>query len=64
MAHLTKFLCYVAAHTHCGRVGIAVLWMHGFQVLQLMHHEVKFLIGYNGAVEHIVSVVVLMKLLA
>ena len=63
MYDLHEILVQVTPHTHGRRVFIVTLGMLGFQILQLTHQEVKRLVVYLGCIQHIVTMVVLVKFL-
>ena len=64
MGDLTELLSYIATHTHRGRIGIVKLRMTSLKVLKLVHEEIKFLIGYDRAIQNIITVIMLVELLA
>ena len=64
MGHLCELRIQVTAHALGRRVGIRHLRMSGLQVLQLVHEEVEVLIADGGLVQHIITVIMFVKLLA
>ena len=64
MSHLRELRVQVAAHALGRRVGICHLRMSGLQVLQLVHQEVEVLIADGRLVQHVITVVMFVKLLS
>jgi hypothetical protein len=64
MGDLTELLSDIATHAHGGRVGIVKLRMTSLKVLKLVHEEIKLLVGYDRAIQNIITVIMLVELLA
>ena len=62
MLYLPELLVQVTAHTLGWRVGVGHLRMTGFQILQLVHHEVEFLVADGRLIQHVITVVMLVQL--
>ena len=62
VAHLPELLGDVAAYAHRGRIGVVSLGVACLKVLQFVHQEVKFLVGDNGIVQHIIAMIMFMEL--
>ena len=64
MGDLCELLVQVTTHALGRGVGVCHLRMFRLQVLQLMHEEVEVLIADGGLVQHIITVIMFVKLLA
>ncbi len=59
---LRERLVDVAAHTLCRRQGVGVLRMLFLKLFKLLHHHVKFTVGYFRRVKHIIIIIMAVKL--
>ena len=64
MLHLLEALTQVAAYPHGGRIGVGKFGMPSLQILQLVHHKVKFLVANNRLIQHIIAIIMLMQRLS
>ena len=63
MGYCLELVVQVATHTLGGGIGVEHIRMPGLQLLQLVHHLVKFLIGDDGGIEYIIIIIMPVQLL-
>ena len=64
MFYLTKSLIQITTNAHGRRVRIGQFRMTHLQILQLTHHDVKFLITNDRLIQHIITIIMLMQYLS
>lgn len=57
MFHLAELLVQVAAHAHARRVLVVVFGVFRFQILQLAHEPVEFLVADGWCIENVVVMI-------
>ncbi len=63
MNYRLKLITEIRPHPLSRTVGVCHLWMPPFQILQLAHHLVKFLIRDNRCVQHIIIIIMSVELI-
>ena len=63
VCNLPEFAVQVGTNALGWRVRIVYFGVLGFQVLQFVHHKVEILVAYCRCIQHVVFIVMLVKLL-